>query len=123
MAASTGAASAGTIRLVCTIVSGADLRAGNSVTVEGRASLFYMGTSNATNATATVKKSAASQTVTLNLPFRWALAGSPGGSPVTVTVTVTPSLTYPARNSASTSLSIALPANGATTVVAVPVRL
>ncbi|HMN73193.1 MAG TPA: hypothetical protein PKA55_15115 [Rhodoblastus sp.] len=111
----------GVFKAVVTVVSPVSMPLQTPIQVKVSASLTGQGGGQSATGVLVVKKTANSQAVTINIPYQWTLP--PAGVAVRFSVAVTPTLTYPASNYASVSTAIPLPANNATTTVAVSTRL
>ncbi len=111
----------GVFKAVVTVVTPAAMPLQTPMQVKVSASLTGQGGGQTASGVLVVKKTASSQAVTINLPYQWTLP--PSGTAVRISVAVTPTLAYPAANYGSVSLAIPLPANNATTTVAVSTRL
>ena len=114
----------GTIKVVSTIVTDSSTPIGTPISVFISGNAFGSGVDRSEffSTFATLKKTANTQTATFTFPYAWALS-NPAGT-IHVTTSFTPSLA--ANPSAGISVilgtTMALPANGATTTVNVPVR-
>jgi hypothetical protein len=110
----------GVIKVLCTIVTDASVAKGSAISVDVSASGTGTDVSQSVDGSIQVKKASTSQTVTLLLPYKWTLTNPSTVVPIYLSVAEG---SYPNTVSVETSLSIPLPANGATTVVSIPVRI
>jgi hypothetical protein len=110
----------GVIKVLCTIVTDASVAKGSMISVDVSASGTGTDVGQAVDGSIQVKKASTSQTVTLLLSYKWTLTNPSTIVPIFLSVAQG---TYPNTVSVETSLSIPLPANGATTVVSIPVRI
>ena len=114
----------GTIKVVSTIVTDSTTPIGTpiSVYISGNAYGAGVDRSETFSTFATLKKTANMQTATFTFPYVWALT-NPTGT-INLTASFTPSLAANPSSGISVifSTSSALPANGASTTVNIPVR-
>lgn len=119
--AGAGATIKGVFKAVVTVVTPVAMPLQTPIQVKVSAILTGQGGGQSATGVLVVKKTANSQAVTINVPYQWTL---PAASPVVrFSIAVTPTLAYPASNSASVSMALPVPANNATTTVAVSTRL
>ncbi len=115
----------GVINVNVTIASGANVPM--NTTINLNLGIAVSGYTNPTSddqyatVTATVRKTSASQLVTIQYPYEWVLQNP--FKNVSLSLSVTPALTYPLSDTVGLSTAIPLPANGATTNLAAPVQL
>jgi hypothetical protein len=110
----------GVIKVICTIVTDASVAKGSVISVNASASGTGTDVDQAVDGSVQIKKASNSQTVTLLLSYKWTLTDPSTVVPIYLSVA---GGIYPTTASVETSLSIPLPANGATTVVSIPVRI
>jgi hypothetical protein len=114
----------GTFKIVSTIVTDSTTPIGTPISVFIFGSAFASGVDRSETFTTsvTLKKTANTQTATFTFPYAWTLSNPTGG--VHLTTQFTPSLAANPSSGISVvfAATLALPANGATTTVNVPVR-
>ena len=110
----------GVIKVLCTIVTDASVAKGSVISVDVSATATGTDVDQTVDGSTQIKKAGTSQTVTLLLPYKWTLTNPSTVVPIYLSVAEG---TYPYTVSVETSLSIPLPANGATTTVSIPVRI
>jgi hypothetical protein len=110
----------GTLKIVCTIVTDASVAKGSNFSLNVTARGSGLNGYQIVSTTVSVAKSTARQTVTIQLPYKWTLTDPQNIVPVYLTVGTG---IYPNTASVSESVTIPTPANGATTTVAIPVRI
>jgi hypothetical protein len=118
-AAATGATLTGTVEVVATIKLSNNVPA--NAPLSATAGFFYdvVGVNQNGSVSASVKHSGKTATVTLHLPYRFTAPETPKMLGVTLTV----SAQAPLTPYASVSVEMPAPANGATTVVKLPVSM
>lgn len=109
----------GTVEVIAAITFSGNVPA--SAPISAEAGFFYdvTGASQNGSVTASVKRSGKTATVTLHLPYRFTAPENPKLLGVTLTVTAqTPLASY-----ANISVELPIPANGATTIVKLPISI
>ena len=114
----------GRFKVVSTIITDSTIPVGTPISVFISGNAFGSGVDKSEVFTifATLKKTANSQTATFTIPYAWALT-DPAGT-YHVTASFTPSLAANPSSGISVTFAVvnALPANGATTTITIPVR-
>jgi hypothetical protein len=114
----------GTIKIVSTIVTDSTTPIGTPISVYIAASAYASGvdSSETFSTSVTLKKTANTQTATFTFPYAWALSDPTGTVHVITEFTPYLAANPSSRISVIFGATLALPANGATTTVNVPVR-